>query len=278
MSKIFLTLLSSPSYLEGVIVLYRSLIKYGQTKYPFACVCSKSLEDKDVCLLEKQGVQCIRLSQTAIDGVDLSFQPNSYDRWSYTFDKLLIWDLTEYDKVVFLDSDMIVMDNIDELFNKPAFSAVAAGQLLFGWDWLNSGLMVIEPDKKVCSKLLSQISTTVTNFSKETNPVGDQDVINDYILNWRSRDDLHLHEGYNMVFRGMTEYHRKFGFNYGKNIKVVHFIGPWYDKPWNHSLWKVFYHLVGYFLHNRYILKAYIAYQRILWRYRIGNSLRNVFK
>ena len=277
-SKIFITLLSSPSYINGVIVLFRSLIKYGRTKYPFACVCSLSIEDKDICLLEKNGIRCIRLSKTATDSVDLSFQTNMFSHWNNTFDKLLIWSLTGYDKIVFLDSDMIVLDNIDELFDRPAFSAVAAGQLIYGWDRLNSGLLIIKPDKDVCTKLLSQIPLTVTNFLKENKPVGDQDIINDYIPNWSNRDDLHLHEGYNLFFSIITKYHKEFNFSYGKNIKVVHFIGPLIYKPWKHNLLKISYHILEYSLHNWYGLKAYSLYQLLLMRIRARNILYQLFK
>ena len=278
MKYTFATLLSTPSYIEGVVVLYRSLKKYGKTRYPFLCVCSKSIGDAEIGRLTKEGIVCHQLWKTAIEGMDLSMQAAGQNRWNNTFDKLLIWEQTGYDKMVFLDSDMIVLENIDDLFDRPPFTAVAFGQLLFNWNHLNSGMMVVEPDKDVCQQLLTQIPETVIQVLEKRGSVGDEDVINHYMPEWKQRQELHLHEGYNMFFRKMTEYHKRFGFSYSKNIKIVHFIGPWYDKPWNHSLWKVFYHLVGYFLHNRYGLKAYIAYQRMLWRYRIGNSLRNVLK
>lgn len=277
MKYTFATLLSSSDYLLGVIVLYKSLQKYGKTQYPFLCVCSKSIKDNDISKLEKVGIKCKKLSTSATEDTDLSSQPPEYRRWSNTFDKLLIWGLTEYDKIVFVDSDMIVLDNLDDLFDKAPFTAVAAGSI-YNWNHFNSGLMVVEPDMGIHNDLISLIPSTIDDILTEKGCVGDEDVVIKYMPDWVEKENLHLHEGYNMIFRGMTEYHRKMGFNYGKNIKVVHFIGPWYDKPWNHSLWKVFYHLVGYFLHNRYGLKAYIAYQRMLWRYRISNNIRNVFK
>lgn len=269
MKRTFVTLLSSPSYVEGVLVLHQSLKKYGKTRYPLLCVCSKSIEESIICRIKQEGINCFQLSRSATDDIDLSEQAPGQNRWNNTFDKLLIWELTEYEKMVFLDSDMIVLENIDDLFEKPPFTAVAFGQLLFNWNHLNSGMMVIKPNKEVCQQLIAQIPNTVNLFLAERGSVGDEDVINHYMPEWKQRQELHLHEGYNLFFRKMTEYHRQFGFSYGKNIKIVHFIGPWYDKPWNHNLWKVFYHIVGYGLHNWYGLNAYLKYQILLLKSRM---------
>lgn len=277
MKKTFVTLLSSPAYLEGVIVLHRSLQKYGKTVYPFMCVCSQSIDNHVIDVLEKEGIVTYKLPISSIEGLDLSKQHTAYERWSNTFDKLMIWGLTEFDKIVYVDSDMIILDNIDNLFDKVPFTAVAAGSI-YNWNHFNSGIMVFEPNMAIRNVLLSLIPSTIDDILTEKGCVGDEDVIIKYMPEWEERKELHLHEGYNLVFRGMTEYHRKYDFNYGKNIKVVHFIGPWYDKPWNHSLWKVFYHFVGYSLHNKYGVKAYITYQKLLWSYKIHTFIRNVFK
>lgn len=39
------------------------------------------------------------------------------------FTKLSIWRLTQYDKAVFLSANLLVIQNVDELFEKPELSA-----------------------------------------------------------------------------------------------------------------------------------------------------------
>jgi len=39
------------------------------------------------------------------------------------YTKLSIWTLTEYSKIVYVDSDMIALQNVDELFERPSLSA-----------------------------------------------------------------------------------------------------------------------------------------------------------
>ena len=263
MKYTFATLLSSSDYIWGVIVLYKSLQKYGKTKYPFLCVCSKSVSENEITFLNKFKIKCLRLTQSATDGIDLYGQMSAYRRWDNTFDKLMIWGLTEYEKIVFLDSDMIVLNNIDDLFQKPSFSAVALGKLLFNWEYANAGLIVMEPSNDICNKMIKLIPITVEDRIEKNHFVGDEDVLYDYMPDWKSRQDLHLHEGYNMFFRKMTDYHKRFGFTYQEDIKIVHFIGL-HDKPWNHNLRRIVYKTIGCIFRNRYGLRTYLTYQLLL--------------
>ena len=54
--------------------------------------------------------------------------------------KLEIWRLTEYRRVVYLDADTIVTQNIDELFRCGAFCAVFRA-----FDLFNAGVLVLKP-------------------------------------------------------------------------------------------------------------------------------------
>ena len=59
-----------------------------------------------------------------------------------TFSKLHAWRLTQYSKCVFLDADTLVLQNVDELFNREELSAAPD----IGWpDCFNSGVFVFEP-------------------------------------------------------------------------------------------------------------------------------------
>lgn len=43
--------------------------------------------------------------------------------WKSAFDKLNVWKLTQFEKVLFMDADTLVVQNIDHLFNEPELSA-----------------------------------------------------------------------------------------------------------------------------------------------------------
>ena len=69
-------------------------------------------------------------------------------RFEFTFNKLYLWSLTQYERVVYLDSDNVVLSNADELFLCGKFCVVFMNPLLF-----HTGLMVIAPDTDTFTQL-----------------------------------------------------------------------------------------------------------------------------
>ena len=67
------------------------------------------------------------------------------------FFKLKIWTLTQYRKCVFIDSDNLVLQNIDELFERDEMSAAPD----IGWpDCFNSGVFVFVPSLDTYQELV----------------------------------------------------------------------------------------------------------------------------
>lgn len=122
-----------------------------------------------------------------------SFEKNAVSHWGDTFFKLEIFKQTQFEKMVFLDSDMIVLKNIDDLFEKPHMSCVAAGQELHkDWVDLNSGIMVIEPNETDYEQLTLMAPQIYKSFVDRGIGVGDQDVIKAYFKDWVKCKELHL--------------------------------------------------------------------------------------
>lgn len=259
----YMTVLSTDSYIPGVIKLYKSL-KATNTVYQFICVCSRNIAKTSIESLNKRGIKCIKLDVCAVDNIALLENDTSFSHWKYTYDKLLLFGLTDYKKIVYLDSDMMILENIDDLFNCKPFSAVPAGYLINNkWTRLNSGLLVIEPDKEVMNIMLRFIPTVYQKRKDQGFATGDQDIINEYIPDWYKNKDLVLSESYNIMFKYIDIYKRKFGFRYCntdnyKSIKVVHFIGK--NKPWMESLTIQLCKVLKYILTRNYGQKAYIKY------------------
>lgn len=68
-----------------------------------------------------------------------------------TFTKLNTWELVQYSKVVFLDADTLVVQNIDVLFDSDEFSACPD----IGWpDCFNSGVFVCQPSLDTHKRLM----------------------------------------------------------------------------------------------------------------------------
>ena len=68
-----------------------------------------------------------------------------------TFSKIHVWRLTHYSKCVFLDADTLVLQNVDELFDREELSAAPD----IGWpDCFNTGMFVFVPSMETFRNLL----------------------------------------------------------------------------------------------------------------------------
>lgn len=77
--------------------------------------------------------------------VETNPNANFLSRLVFVYTKLVIVEMEdEYDSVVFLDADTLVLSNVDELFFCGPFCAVMRHSEL-----LNSGVLVITPSKQL---------------------------------------------------------------------------------------------------------------------------------
>lgn len=256
----FVTVLSTDSYLPGVLALFESLKRTNSKINKFVVVVNENIQEDTKKRLHKEGYQVILKESISIpESIQVKNSILSTSNWNYSFDKFNLFGLDEFDKIVYLDSDMYVNKNIDELFDKPNMSAVVAGKSYPGnefWKELNSGIMVIEPKKEIVEELVNKMlemskprikmtpkkvsnrmwSTTrkptvqgvFKNLFKYVQGRGDQDVIESY-YNWKDNPHLELDERYN-VFSYYTDYYiNKLGYS-KDDLSVIHFIGA--KKPW----------------------------------------------
>lgn len=152
-------------------------------------------------------------------------------QFSKNYMKLRAMGLTEYSKVVLIDSDMYVAKNIDHIFDYPSMTAVAAGGSVFpDWIKLNGGLIVIEPDKAQEEKLLSFVEPAIKAAADEHRvSMGEQDVFNDYMPDWPERNELHLTDDYNALQPFLGWICKKLPDGYD-SIYIFHYVGS--VKPW----------------------------------------------
>ncbi|KAE9600038.1 putative glucuronosyltransferase [Lupinus albus] len=157
---------SSNSYVCGAITLAQSLLQ-TRTK-------------RDLILLIDTSISISKRRALATAGWKIRFisrirNPNAkngtYNEYNYT--KFRLWQLTDYNKIIFIDADIIVLRNLDILFHFPQMSAVGNDQSIF-----NSGLMVIEPSN--CTfQVLMDLRNDVVSYNG-----GDQGFLNQIFVWW----------------------------------------------------------------------------------------------
>lgn len=257
----YVTLLSSDDFVIGVIMLHLSL-KSVKALYSLFVLCSDTISNTSLQLLEKYRIPYKKLSEhIRVDATKVNIA-SGYDHWNRTFDKLYVWALTEYDKVVYLDSDMQVVRNVDYLFDCPHMSAVIADQWNEpGLKKLNSGLIVIEPNIEEFDGMKQLWESGAVKLKN----AGDQDIIRAYYSDWDKHMELHLPPGLNVFYSEVSA-----GIIMKKDVQpvsVIHYIGS--RKPWMISIRAILNrfkrnYLWCYLL--KYVATMYIAFPKTIFQ------------
>ncbi|KAH3951517.1 hypothetical protein HBH70_092020 [Parastagonospora nodorum] len=122
--RVWTTLITNTDYLTGLLTLDYSLKKHG-TKYPLIALYTDTFPTEGHAALDARSIpkQHVKYLLPSVSK-DYSNDPRFYDCWS----KLTPFGLTEYDRVVQLDSDMLVLRNMDDLMDLPLDSPELAGK------------------------------------------------------------------------------------------------------------------------------------------------------
>lgn len=102
---------------------------------------------------------------------------DAYNEWNYS--KFWLWTLTEYERVIFLDADLLVQRPMEPLFAMPEVSATGNHGAYF-----NSGVMVVEP----CNCTFRLLADHVGDI--ESYNGGDQGYLNE-VFSWWHRLPSH---------------------------------------------------------------------------------------
>ena len=99
------------------------------------------------------------------------------------YSKLALWGLTEYTKLVYVDADAVVLENVDELFEIDV--AFAAAPDIFPPDKFNAGVLVVRPCPETHARLL-ELAPTAPSYDG-----GDTGFLNHCFPGWfAGRDRL----------------------------------------------------------------------------------------
>lgn len=80
------------------------------------------------------------------------------NHFEYTLNKLHVWNMLDYERVIYMDADNIFFHNIDSLFKCGHFCAVYMNPCNF-----HTGLFVVTPNNATYNDLLKSLATLV-NF------------------------------------------------------------------------------------------------------------------
>jgi glycogenin glucosyltransferase len=213
------TLTHGDAYAPGVEALGRSLRTTG-TREPMVLMVTSDVPRSARARLAGQGWS---LRDIAPVKNPTPAKQQLFPRFDKVFTKLRAWELDEFDKVVLLDADMVVLQNIDELFARPELGA--APDFLLP-DRFNSGLMVLEPSRDKLARMMERLAAAPTYDG------GDQGFLNEFFGDWYTgAADRRLPTWYNLpnfIYQFMQG-HPSLRAQVEREARVIHYL---VQKPW----------------------------------------------
>eukprot|EP01041_Mallomonas_annulata_P008312 gene8312-17110_t len=185
-------------------------------------------------VIEVQPIYCNHKMHPSItpDKFDLSganYQAG-IKRWQSTCTKFQAWSLTKYERILFMDSDTLVVNPIDDVLYGFSNASFLASPEAFPPDNFNSGFMVLNPSKKNFDQLL-ELNERVGSAEG-----GDQGVFNNGLCpNWffANSDDPNcgrLPWLFNVEAANFAEYNTLRQMSGLRLPSVIHFVSD--GKPW----------------------------------------------
>jgi len=248
-TRAYVTFLAgNKDYVKGVVGLAKGLRKVNSA-YPLVVACLPNVPEEHRRILVAQG--CI------VREIAPVYPPENQTQFAMAYyvinySKLRIWEFVEYSKMIYLDGDIQVFENIDHLFDLPNgyFYAVKdcfcektwshTPQYQIGYcqqcpdrvQWpqemgpppplyFNAGMFVYEPSLPIYDDLLSRLKTSPTT------PFAEQDFLNMFFR------DIYkpIPNVYNLVLAMLWRHPENVEL---AKVKVVHYCAAG-SKPWRYT-------------------------------------------
>ncbi|WP_319409711.1 glycosyltransferase [uncultured Desulfosarcina sp.] len=208
----YFTLVARDKYVDGAVCMYKSL--KDKTHFPLiAMTCELSDEGKK--RLTDFGIICRPVKKIVSAKAGIGDNKPRLNDFTYTYTKFHIFSYDDYEKIIYLDSDLIVVKSIDHLFFEETDDFAACACTPYWEDRFNSGVMVIRPDRAIYEDMMAQKDTLFTYDG------GDQGFLNSYFKNWKKLD-IKYNAG-KRIYSETPEHWEKIDHH------VIHFVG---GKPW----------------------------------------------
>nr|CAD1834248.1 unnamed protein product [Ananas comosus var. bracteatus] len=195
-SRAYVTFLAGDGdYVKGVVGLAKGLRKVGSA-YRLVVAVLPDVPEAHRRILASQG--CV------VREIEPVYPPENRIRFAMAYyvinySKLRIWNFEEYSKMIYLDADIQVYDNVDHLFDRPDAYLYAVMDCFCEKTWshsrqysigycqqcpskvawpaemgptpplyFNAGMFVFEPGREICDRLLETLRVVpVTPFAEQ---------------------------------------------------------------------------------------------------------------
>lgn len=219
MNNAYLYYLDSTERLSELLVSYESL-KRTAPKYQVYCMCGPEIVNEKIFSFFREIGILPLITNKPLHLYLFDDDGNWYSRF-ICFGKLDIFNLTMFDKVVFLGTDTYITKNIDELFDYPDGSMATHHVNDYNGMGANGDVFVVTPNKETMKNIMQIIKEDIQNYNFRY--LYDQEFLENY-YNHRNNPKLHLNYMYNMIIPNINDYENNPLFDY-ESVKIFHFLG-----------------------------------------------------
>ena len=227
----WVTLLYDNNYFLAEVTLVNSIREYN-SKYPISCLITPNIRHDYQKILQDMEVNLIFISQyiSPQHQYYLENSPEVYKirqqktHWADGLTKLNIFNLTQFDKIVYIDNDVLLVDNMDALFDYPHMSACK--DICGHADNFCTGMLVIEPSEKEFNELLAFANEKLQDINSTT-PWSDSSILQLKYSDWTNYPEKCISSKYNWWFNFASELSME------DNIYSWHYV---LEKPWDYPM------------------------------------------
>ena len=144
---LYTTLVTNEKFLNGLLYFYK-FWKRTNSKYEFIAMVTNNLTEEQLKKINHIPYKIIQYYTIKND--------EYHARYSDTINKIQIFDFIEYDRICFINTDIILFENLDYLLENFDDNFEFCSSLNKGRDLFRGEVFVIKPKKNFCSYLLEQ--------------------------------------------------------------------------------------------------------------------------
>lgn len=158
----YVTYATNPDYLCNTIILFKNLLQLNTDAKLVLLLPNSSKDDEAIDFLLNHMKTTLNLNRPdqivikIIDNDNELFSRFDQTEWSNSFNKLHIFNLYEYERIIYLDNDSLITSNMDELFFLPDtinFAAPLSYWYLSLKDFKKANQFLKKSDKKLITNL-----------------------------------------------------------------------------------------------------------------------------
>ncbi|WWC58394.1 uncharacterized protein I303_100934 [Kwoniella dejecticola CBS 10117] len=113
--KAWVTLITNPQYIAGVLTLHRTLTSVSS--YPLVVMTTPSLSLQSREIIEYAGIEIIEVPHLSPSAAQHTGFDPSFVRFNDAWTKIRVFGLDQFERIILIDSDMIFLRSMDELFD-----------------------------------------------------------------------------------------------------------------------------------------------------------------